>query len=360
MAVYYLTIVLVCFLCYYAEDMDWPETDKLNEIVIKHTSNAGIIYACVILLLIFVAGLRYKVGMDYSAYYKHFENYLNTLPNAIRELDEPGYGILVWIATRFYYDGAAAIFIGSLVTVLLPLIVIYKYSDYLLMPTFLYITLGCWSGSFNGVRQYLAAAVLFCGYRYLREQNLIMYCIVVFIAFLFHRSALVFLLLYFVVYRDINIRNVLILFISASILLLFYENVFSIADFIMDAHYSLDDAYTSTVVNRLRILAACVPTVVFWGLYYGENTSEAEKFSLNIVALRSAISILAMNSALLYRINIYTSFFTTIAITELLKGLSEKNKRIVTFVLVIMYLVMWWYEIYNSRSMNPFRWIWER
>ena len=89
MTVYYLTIVLVCLLCYYAEDLDWPEIDEINKIRIRHTSNTGIIYACVIGLLIFVAGLRYKVGMDYSAYYKNFENYINTLPTAIRELDEP-------------------------------------------------------------------------------------------------------------------------------------------------------------------------------------------------------------------------------------------------------------------------------
>ena len=239
MNVYYITLILVCMLCYYAEESDWPEVDKFNILRIIHTSDTRILYSLVAAVLIFVAGFRYRVGADYMAYYSGYTGFLNDLLNDIRNIDEPGYGVLVWIATRFYDDGAAGIFIASFVTISLPLYVIYSHSDNLLLPTLLYIIMGCWDGSFNGVRQYLAAAVLFCGYEALKEKNLSKYCIIVLIAFLFHRSAIVFVILYFIVNREINAPNIIFLFVAAGIMLFSYDRAFQLANLVMDQEYSL-------------------------------------------------------------------------------------------------------------------------
>ena len=220
--------------------------------------------------------------------------------------------------------------------------------------------MGCWSGGFNGIRQYLAAAILFCGYRSLRERRILDYCLIVFVAFLFHRSAIVFLFLYFAVNREINIPNFILLVVVAGALLVSYDRLFAFANYIMDAEYSLDNVYTATSVNRLRILATCVPPAIFLYEYYGEEKNESITFSLNITILRAALSVLAMNSALLYRVNIYMSFFAPLAIKDLLKDLPERNKKIITWGAVAMYLVMWWYEIYISSTLNNYQWIWNR
>ena len=360
MSVYIITLILVCILCYLAEEYDWPEIDNNDRMRVLHTPDAQKFYFMAALVLICVAGFRYRVGMDYMAYYKAYRTDIANLPYSLRTLNEPGFGIIAWIATRFYDDGAAVIFLSSLVTIALPLIINYRYTDQLLFTTFLYVTVGAWGGSFNGVRQYLAAAILFCGYRFLRERNLIGYCIIVFTAFLFHRSAIVFLILYVVAISEASVRNTVFIILVSVLILLSYDRVFQIANFIMDAEYSLQDAYTAASVNRLRILATFIPTVVFIYFYYGKTKGDAENFALNILIIRTASAILAMNSALLYRINIYISLFTPLAITELIKGISKDNKRIVIGLLALLYMIMWWYEIYKSNSMNNFHWIWER
>ena len=360
MSVYFITLAAVCFLCYYAEGADWPEEDEYDKIRFHHTSDTLFYYFIALCVLVFVAGFRYYIGSDYGAYYNGYVSDINELSNAIKTLKEPGFGFLARLATFFYDDGIAVIFMASLVTIVLSLTVIYRYSDTLLLPIFLYITMGCWSGSFNGVRQYLAASVLVCGYKSLRDKKLIEYCIIVFLAFLFHRSAIVFLFLYYVVNREINIPNIIFLVVVVIALYVSYESVFSFANFIMNDNYTLNDEYTSTIVNRLRILAACVPSIVFLYAYRGIEKNESTTFALNIIILRTALSVLAMNSALLYRITIYMSLFAPLAISELLKGLSEKNRNVITGGLVIMYLVMWLYELHNSSSLTPFQWIWSR
>ena len=360
MYIYIFTIVFTCLLCYIAEELDWYKTGNCECLGVVHSPDTRIVYFLVVCILIFVAGLRYKVGDDYMGYYKGYSISTDELLKSIKSLDEPGYDIIAWVITRFIDDPAAVIFTSSLVTISLPLIVTYKYSKGLLLPTFLYITMGCWTGSFNGIRQYLATSILVCGYKSLREKKFLKYCLFVFGAFLFHRSAIVFLFLYFVVNREISIPNIIFLLAAAGLLLFSYDRVFHFANYVMKKNYSLENVYTATSVNRLRILAACVPSVLFLIGYHGEEKKASTTFALNIIILRTALSVLAMNSALLYRITSYLSIFSPMAISELIKGLSKRNKNIITVGLVAMYLIMWWYELSNSSSLKPFQWIWNR
>ena len=360
MTVYYITIALVLLFGYLAEYYDSPQLVGEDRLSVQHTSETGFFYFLLAAVLIFVAGFRYRVGTDYGAYYYGYVDYIKNLPNALREIDEPGYGFLALIASKVYNNGASAIFIASLVTVGLPFFVIYRHTDKLLLAGLLYVAMGCWHISFNGVRQCLAASVLFCGFGYLKNRQFVRYCIVVFVAFLFHRSALVMAFIYFAVYRKINAQNILLMIVLAWVILQSYSRVFAFANIIMEKDYSLENAYVSTEVNRLRVIASCLPTVVFLFAYWGQEPDENTTFHLNLSIIHSAICVFTMNSAVLYRIGIYSIIFQTIAIPELLKGISEKNRRIITAGIVIMFVGMWWYEIFSYGSLNHFQWIWQK
>ena len=218
MTVYLITFLISVLFSRMAEDQYEPDSSISEQYVVYVEKNTGIYFFFAGCALVFVSGLRYKVGTDYWTYYNGYTGYINRLFHSIVSLDEPGYGILAWIATRFVNDGAAVIFVSALVTISLPLTVIYKNTKNLLVALALFVLMGFWHGSFNGVRQYLAASVLFCGYNYLKEKQLLKYFLVVCIAFLFHRSAIVMLFLYPVVHRKINQVNILL---SAAVLAVF-------------------------------------------------------------------------------------------------------------------------------------------
>ena len=361
MTTYYIVMMVVVFLCIYAESKDYTGSYNVSTLEVFHTTSTNNVYFVVILVLALVSGLRYRVGADYMAYYYGYQGYIDDLPNSIRLWDEPGYGVLAWIGAHFYNNGASAIFLAALITVGLSLIIIFKHTNRVLLASFLYVTLGCWHGSFNGIRQYLAAAVLFYGFDYLRDRKLLRWIMVVFIASLFHRSVVVMVVLYFITDIKINWKN-LLLVLSVTILLVFsFNRQITFANFIMGKDYNPLGGYTSHAVNRLRVMAACVPAVAFYVEYrdYDEVTKE-ETFYINISIFHAAIRVATMNSALLYRIGIYTTLFQVLAITELLKGVSSVNRRIITLGIVIMQYIMWWYEISGSSNLIPFQFIWNR
>ena len=360
MAVYAITLGVVLVLCIYAENADFPIEDLAEISRIRHSRQTLELYCGVIIVLALVSGLRYRVGADYMAYYLGYGGYVERLPEALKTLDEPGLGIISFLATKVIDDGATTIFFASLITVGLFLMVLYRHTDELLFSTYLYITMGCWYGSFNGIRQYLAITVLFCGYRYLVEKNLIKFFVVVFIAFLFHRSAIVMIVLYFLFNKEINIRNIVIIIIVTGVLLFSFERMILLANFIMDKNYNPMGGYTSHRVNRLRVLSACIPAVVFLIEYMGKRKTEMEAFFLNITIVYAAFCIFTMNSALLYRISSYITPFMLIAIPELLKGVSDNNRKVLNWGFSGMYFVMWWYEISISADLNNFQFIWNR
>ena len=361
MATYFIVILSVCFLCKLAEDADYTGSPKVNEVKVTHTADARYFYIVAASILILVSGLRYKVGTDYWTYYNGYSNYIKGLPEAIRSFQAPGFGVIAWLGTWFYDDGAVVIFLCALITVGLILYVIYQYTDKLLMAVFLYITLGCWHGSFNGVRQYLAVAVLFCGIGALKEEKCVKWLAFVLLAALFHRSVLVMAVLCVLVYRKIDHKNLIIFLTIAFIAIFSYQRLFGVANFIMDKEYDLARLYTSRSVNRLRVIAAILPACVFYLVYKDkEDITRTETFYMNLSLIHAGTCILTMNSALLYRIGTYTTPFQAIVIPELLKGISDKYRKIITAGILTMRFAMWCYELSINRSLSPFQFIWNR
>ena len=361
MATYCIVILSVCFLCKLAEDADYTGSPTVNENKVIHTADAGYFYIAAASILVFVSGLRYKVGADYWTYYNDYSKYIKELPEAIRSFQNPGYGMIAWLGTRLYDDGAIVIFLCALITIGLTLFIIYQYTDKLLMAVFLYITLGCWHGSFNGIKQYLAASILFCGLGALKEKNYVKWLLIVLAAALFHRSALVMAVICVLVYRKIDYRNLIIVFLITVIAVFSYQRLLGIAGFIMDKEYNPARLYTSRSVNRLRVIAAILPTCFFYLFYKDkEDITRTETFYINLSLIHAEMSILTMNSALLYRIGIYTTPFQALTIPELLKGVPDKNRKTITVGIMTMQFVMWFYELFISHTLVPFRFIWDR
>lgn len=360
MIVYLATLLVVAYLCSIAEKQDRLIERKHEGVAIVHSKNAYKLYFLASCVLVLVAGLRYRVGTDYGAYYFGYEDYITKLFENLGTLHEPGFGIVAKASTLLINDGALVMLLASVITIGLPLVVIYRNTNELFLATVLLVIMGYWHGSFNGVRQYLAAAVLFCGYKLLQDREFRKYLIAVFVAFLFHRSAAIMALFYFVVYREVSFKNVVLLVVVIFVALRSYDVIFNLSNTLMDKAYSEDNAYTSTLVNRLRVLSSCVPAIIFMLEYRNVKFTKIQMFHMNTVIVHAAIRIVTMNSALLYRIGIYTDPFMAIAIPEMLKGIPIRNRRIYTFLIAIMYLLMWWYELSHGSSLSTFRWIWQR
>lgn len=359
MLFYIIVVSLALFFGAWAASYDRPSEAPERIGRVNHTRGCTALFIIAGMVLIFVAGLRYYVGTDYGAYYRQYGKYADSLWDRIKSFDEPGYALIALIARWLANDGEMAIFLSSLITIGCILAMIYKHSEAVFLSLALYIFLGCWHGSFNGTRQYLATALAFCGLPYLLQRRFVPYCFTVFLAFLCHKSAIVMVLLYFVVFREINFKNLLTTVLLTWIVSMAYEYLFTISNFILDDEASFNE-FTVQSVNIIRIIIYTLPTIFFWLFVSRQELSKMDTFIGNIMTVFSALAIITMQSSFLQRIILYLIPYQAIAIPHMFRMIKGKGQQYVGAFAFVFFAAFWAYDISVRSNMIPYRWIWER
>ncbi len=360
MTVYYITIAFTFVFAYLA-------SLKKNKLQMElDVSDKQLLYTRVFLylisfVLILVAGLRYFVGTDYGAYYRALQNYAPRMWESIKELDEPGFPILATIIKCFTSDGAVFIFVTAAFTVGSILYITYKYVDTYLFSSLLFIFSGVWHGSFNGVRQFFAAAIICLAHRFILEKKAIKYFLCVFIAYLFHGSAIIMVIPYFILRNKVSFRNVLLLAIGSVVLLYNYEFIFSFVSNVKNEMVTMEaDTYMLKQVNIFRVLVCVAPAIFGLFLYSRLERNNEQTFYLNIMLLYALLSIIGMNSPYLSRVNIYLLVLLPLSMGKIVVFHDKKTEFMIKWIIVALYFLFWYYEVSNSGSLCYFRWIWER
>lgn len=359
MGPYYWTIALVTVFTLLAERFSNRRGTEIRPFR-RETIAAKTCLFFAVGVLIFVAGCRFRVGTDYGAYYKGLTVYGDQFEKAIRSFDEPGLPLLAVIIRQFTDDGAYFVFACSLITIALFMKTAYKNEKDYCFSTLLFILAGMWTGTFNGVRQFLASAILFAGHRYIYEKKFWKYLFTVFLAASFHISAVVMIVLYFLLRNRITVRNTILLAVGTAIVSANYDAIFSFIGFLKDSDVSTMTEYKTTAVNTLRILVACAPAVTCLIIYYKKELTAEQTFYINSIIIHGAGMIAASNSAYLARIGIYTSPFIIIAIPKLIHMKDKLVERVSRLGITLLYAIYCYIDISVRSSLNHFQWIWER
>lgn len=356
MTVYWFVCISILMLSAAAQRADYEYDGILTNQRRCHKKNARFYYVLCSLILVFVAGCRFFVGDDFPYYY----NYTNNLDfwGALKTLQEPGLHLVNSIATEILPTGQFCIFCAAALTLGLQLWVIYQNTDRIGMAVFLF-TLISWHYSFNGVRQALAAGVLFCGFPALRDRKYVEYSAFVLLAFLFHRSALVMIGAALLAHRKINLRYLFLIAAVSIVFLMSYQRVFAAVNLILGQTVDLTDSYWSKQVHLLRPLSRAAPACFFLLVYFRRRNVEIEAFYLNLLLLDAVVAVVAMNSAAMSRMSIYTAPFSVLSIVELVKLFSVKTQRILNKGIVMFYLAFFVVECRKFPfAFDHLRWLW--
>lgn len=310
-------------------------------------------------VLILASGLRFWVGTDYGAYYRWYISDWSKILDGLIHYREGGFSLLSKLSRLIWDDGQSVIFLSAVITVGLYCWTIYEYSPVYIVSILLYLFMGNWQGSFNGVRQYLAAAILFAGHRFILDRKLWKYCLIVFAAGMFHASALVMILPYFVFNHKPNITQLVILMIGAAVIRFSYDIVFQLIGGYKGTVMDMRDTYMTNDVNIFRILVAFIPVAIYILFCNKENHSQEQDFYINVMFFNAFAMAAGMGSTYLARIGIYTNAAVSIGYVHLFRLIDdEKTKKIVVFAILTIYFLYWLYSIQASGISN-FRWIFE-
>lgn len=354
---YFFTIIFAAIFAFYAEKSNNTSNTTLE--INRYSTLTRVYLSCSIAPLVFTAGFRYYVGTDYGAYYNGLSLFGGKLVSSIKSLDEPVLPILASFLRLFTNDGIWFIFICSFLTILLVLVTSFKHSSSFVFLILLFVFGRIWHGSFNGVRQYLAGAIVFAGHRFIYEKRPIPYLVCVFIAFCTHVSAILLVILYFILRSRFSIKNLLLISVGTIIIASNYEELFSLIGFLKDETIEMTE-YQTNAVSVFRTLASVTPAVVVIILYFNRSPNSEQVFYINTLVVNASAMIAASNSTYLARIGDYTGMFVPLALSKLLVFKNKWHQFLIRSTVIILYGIFWIYEISLSSSLSNFQWIWER
>lgn len=298
-------------------------------------------------VLMLVSGLRYQVGTDFTAYYYWSAEDWSSVWHSIFTFNEGGFLLLTNLSRMIWDDGQSLILFSAVITVGLYCWTIYHRSSAYLLSMLLYLFLGQWQGSFNGVRQYLAAAILFSGYRFILKKKYLKFSLIVLAAALFHKSAIVMLLPCFLFSRKPDFKQIAILAIGSIVLALSYDTIFSIIGMAKGKTMVLQEGtYRTNDVNPFRILITFIPVLIYIVLCDKEHHTKEQDFYINAVFFNAFAMLASMGSTYLARIGIYTNSFLILGYGSLLQLIrDDKSKRVTVMLVLVVYFFFWIYSV---------------
>ena len=142
----------------------------------------------------------------------------------------------------------------------------YKYKSYLELQLYLYMASGYFTVTMNGIRQCLAAALVFVCNKFIVNGDFKKYLIFVLLISLFHGSALIMIPIYFIVRQKAWSKNVVKLIFLACIGVIFYDSfsevLFKALQNTQYGHYSEfqegGSSIIRTIVNAVPVILAYI------------------------------------------------------------------------------------------------------
>lgn len=310
-------------------------------------------------VIIFFAGLRSGIADTY-AYIDMFKEY-PLLPDSYKfitdpDAREPGFRIFsILIKTYISQDYQPWLFMISSISGICIMYPLYKYSCNYGISIFLFMVSCQFTWLFNGMRQFLVAAILFACTPLILKKKPIPYIIIVLILSTFHKSALIMIPAYFIVSSEPWSKRSMI-FVGGIILVILFTSKFTN---LLDAVVENSDYATSMNefkntddgTSIIRILVESVPIIMAFIYRYRikDKLTAIIKISINMSLIASGlyiISKIARSGVMLGRLPIYFSLYNLILLPWLINNAFEKNeKRLVHFFMVICYLVFFYYQI---------------
>lgn len=327
---------------------------RVNLSVLQHKSMSVFVY----FLLIFQVGLRWQTGTDWDSYLLHFKGMDNISDVYLfMALFEPGYSFFV-LAVKYLWNSYTVFFVvHALVYYALVFSAFKKLSPYLFIS--LLVFYATTMGVLGSNRQLIALGICLYALRYVIEKNAIKFFLLIAIAYLFHVTAIIFIIYYFL-NRDIKqfwVFAILILSfiigktsIPLSFITFIANNIGGMAS--SKALHYIDIAEDDLLNNSLSVLGF-IKRFLFIGLFiynYKFLTSKLTYYKLifNGYVVGLVLYFLFSSSILLLvnRGSLYFSAMEVLLLSSQFLVLKNKDyKVILLFILFIISIFLFFQSI---------------
>lgn len=315
---------------------------------------------CGVLLFLFMALRSYSVGSVDT------RNYMNGMLVAIRSRSwesfynpdgvEAGFQMYVFLLSRVFSDPQWIVVVSSALFVFLTQWFIYKNSDDVAFSVTMYISLGLMTFCMQGMRQAIAMCLCFVAYELAKKRKPILFALIIALAILFHQTAIIFVLVYFIPVIKFNFQSLFCFFGVSIAAVLGSDALASVANKIFDKEYelSVDSGGFFAVATYVIIILVAL---LFNKKLKDGDLAESTMFYVTVLGLTCYImryfSVLQAE-----RISFYFLFGQIFLLPNSMKYLSTKERQLSKLAVYVLTICLFLYRLWGS-DFVPYEFFWQ-
>ena len=318
--------------------------------------------------VIAIMGLRYEYtgSLDTHNYFLVFESAKSStdfmeymketaFSEGVSVLGEPAFFAYVWLASRVLPGPRWFLLLSSAIVVTLTARFIKNNSDNYGISWMVFICLGPLTFAMNAMRQVFAMSICLFAYDFAKEKKFIPFVLVVFLAFMFHKSAMIFILMYFIRNMRFNYKWVTFLAAASVAVLVFANNIAVFYDSVVGEDYADAESFESGGASTIIIYVA----VILLAFVFSKRLKEQKVFvQLALVVFGFVLYLCRFISSPIYeRISYYFFYFVMILTPSVVSDMNERDRSLVTTIFALAAFVLFAYRI-NSSAFSDFRLSW--
>ena len=234
-----------------------------------------------------------------------------------------------------------------------------NYSTNIVISFFVFITMGFYTWSFNGARQGIACAIYSLAIGQMLKRNFLKYVGYVLLAFLFHKTAIMTLPMYFVFNRPNSFKNNLFTIVLGFAAVMFIDSIIGVAS-------SLDTRYavygTAGEGGGYILFGFDIVLSVFFLIFRNSIRSDRYQYDrfLNMflfgVMITAVSTILNMDPSGLRRYNAYFDLGIIFMWPIVFKNINDRlPKFIIGYLFIIGYIIFFTMTTERFSDLVPYR-----
>lgn len=226
------------------------------------------------------------------------------------------------------------------------------------IPCYFFFASTLYYNYFSMMRQWMAVAITFFGFLFLRDKKWIKYVICCIAAGLFHPSAYFCILFALLAIGKPWKGRQNIIMLGASFAIVFMNPLMSALESVAEGgtyDYAIDAMQMNTGSSLMRGIIALVPVAL--ALIYKKQIESDDNYSIDICVnfsiLNCLLNIIASMTSGLFviRLAMYLMPYNAILFSYLLRKVNMgKNKQIILMCFYIFYIVFYWYQMSHQGS----------
>lgn len=268
---------------------------------------------------------------------------------------EKGFQIFTFALSRVFKDAQWLIVISSAIYTVSILYFIRHNSDDVIMSLVMYITLDLMRFQMQGMRQSIAMCICIFAYEFAKNKKPIRFFLLVALATQMHRTAIVFVVVYFI--RRFKFKAIhMMIFMALSVAL------FSVSDSLVStANEIFDTSYTSRVSSGGFVSVAIYGLIILVTILCNKKLKKDDTtVMLFYITLLGATCYLMryFGTLIAERISFYFVFAQVALLPNTLGQLSKDERPLIKILVYGLMIALCAYRL-NGSNMIPYEFFWE-